>query len=97
MGGCSLPAGGTRAFPETLWRPSQGSFFFLIRLPAWSTIIWQGRATPSTLRARIPRYAAKAWGLSPITRVPATIYDSNRAAVLGRYHLPEKFFYALEP
>ena len=31
--------------------------------------------------------------LSPITRVPARIYDQDPRAVLARYHLPEKFVY----
>jgi glycosyltransferase involved in cell wall biosynthesis len=56
-------------------------------------VVLLSHAVADDLRARIPAHADKARVLSPITRVPARIYDADPGAVVTRYHLPQKFVY----
>jgi glycosyltransferase involved in cell wall biosynthesis len=56
-------------------------------------VVLLSNAVADDFRARIPVHADKARVLSPITRVPPGIYDTDPAEVVPRYHLPQRFFY----
>jgi glycosyltransferase involved in cell wall biosynthesis len=56
-------------------------------------VILLSRAVAKDFRDRIPQFSAQARVLSPITRVPDSVYASDPQGVATRYHLPTKFFY----
>jgi len=56
-------------------------------------VILLSHAVEKDFDARILRYAAKARVLSPVSRVPSSVYATDPLEIAQRYHLPEKFFY----
>jgi glycosyltransferase involved in cell wall biosynthesis len=56
-------------------------------------VVLLSHAVKADFERLLPGHAAKARVLSPISRIPAHIYDGDPAAVVQEYNLPTKFFY----
>jgi glycosyltransferase involved in cell wall biosynthesis len=56
-------------------------------------VVLLSRAVQTDFRDRFPELASKTRVLSPVSRIPRSIYDTNPGDIVKQFNLPDRFFY----